>query len=148
MGFTAESDSTTPNNVSWVNRRKPSRIQNTNFSWRLEMPTCIANRALELAGLRVPDGWKFAFRTYNIISDNSKAVECVGMGDIQGLQELFSLRRATPFDRIDKNGLSLLHVSLFSPLDVIHCLQDLVRLRFGKRQNAQISIGSRGRPIN
>jgi hypothetical protein len=72
----------------------------------------MTTKVLELSGLRFPDGWKWIFRTYNSIPLESKAVIFVGSGDIQGLQRLFASKQASPFDRIDINGYSLLHVSL------------------------------------
>jgi hypothetical protein len=75
------------------------------------MPTWMTSRALELAGLRAPHGWKFAFRAYNIISIDSTAVDFVMTNNFEGIQELFASRRASPFDGIDINGFNLLHIS-------------------------------------
>ena len=71
----------------------------------------MTNRALELAGLRAPDGWKFAFRAFNTIAQDSKAVFLAMDGDIQGLQDLFASKKASPFDRVEGIGFTLLHVS-------------------------------------
>jgi hypothetical protein len=108
---TEKSDYVVPIRDSWVDRRNPPHTSHSSFSWRLEMPTWITSKALELTGLKAPHGWKIAFRAYNIISIDSTAVDFVMTNNFAGIQELFASRRASPFDKIDINGFNLLHVS-------------------------------------
>jgi hypothetical protein len=86
-------------------------FRNKAFVWRACLPPWITTKVLELSGLSFPDGWKWIFRTYNTIPLESKAVAFAESGDIQGLQRLFASKKASPFDRIDINGYTLLHVS-------------------------------------
>jgi hypothetical protein len=83
------------------------------FVWRASLPPWVTTKALEISGLKFPDGWQWIFRTYSSISLRSKAVDLAGSGDIQGLQRLFASKQASPFDRIDTNGYTLLHVSSY-----------------------------------
>jgi hypothetical protein len=85
--------------------------QNSSFTWRFEVPSWMTIKVLELAGPKAPDGWKFAFRIYNTVSIHSKAISFTSTGNIQGLQDLFASREASPFDRVDINGFTLLNVS-------------------------------------
>ncbi|KAL4895861.1 hypothetical protein BDV59DRAFT_173285 [Aspergillus ambiguus] len=75
------------------------------FVWRASLPPWMTTKVLELSGLRFPDGWKWVFRTYNSIPLESEAVYFASYGDIQGLQRLFASKQASPFDRIDINGI-------------------------------------------
>jgi hypothetical protein len=88
----------------------------------------MCSKALELVGMRVPAGWNWSFRVYNLIPAKSQVVELVVEKDIKGLQELFASKQATPFDRISSsdffndpsfsqfmNGdMTLLHVSFIA----------------------------------
>lgn len=91
--------------------RSPRTIQNKGFVWHASLPPWVTTKALELSGLRFPGGWKWIFRTYNLIPRESKAVDFSRSGDIRGLQNIFVSKQASPFDRIDINGYTLLHVS-------------------------------------
>jgi hypothetical protein len=70
---------------------------------------------LEVAGIKAPGGWNWYLRAYNVIPLDAKAVHFVMNGNIQGLQDMFSSRQASPFDLIClQNGFlcSLLQVSI------------------------------------
>lgn len=73
------------------------------YLWRLTLPPWMCSKALELSGMRVPAGWNWSFRVYNLIPATSEVVERVLENDIKGLQELFTLKQATPFDRISSS---------------------------------------------
>ncbi|OQD82036.1 hypothetical protein PENANT_c023G00058 [Penicillium antarcticum] len=60
------------------------------------------------AGTQARDGWRWGFRTYNEIREDSKTVHCVETGNLKGLQELFSSKQASPFDRVHTTGYTLL----------------------------------------
>jgi len=100
-----------------VRRRNPQAVKNNSYTWRLrvQVPSWITSRALELAGLRAPDGWKFALRVYNTISWEAagKTIRFAGSSNIQGLQDLFASKQVSPFDRLE-SGATLLFVSTLS----------------------------------
>jgi hypothetical protein len=109
---TARSQSTAPADIGWVEKSSnPPSSQNSSFTWHFKVPSWMTTKGLELAGLRAPDGWKFAFRAYNTISADSMAIRFVVTSNIQGLQDLFASRQASPFDRVYGSGFTLLHVS-------------------------------------
>lgn len=91
--------------------RNSHSFRNKAFVWRASLPPWVTTKALEISGLKFPGGWQWIFRTYNSIPLESKAVDFAGSGDIRGLQRLFASKQASPFDRIDGNGYTLLHVS-------------------------------------
>jgi hypothetical protein len=91
--------------------RNSRNFRNKAFVWRASLPSWVTTRVLELSGQRFPAGWQWIFQTYNSIPLKSKAVDFAGSGDIQGLQGLFASKEASPFDRIDINGYTLLLVS-------------------------------------
>ena len=77
------------------------------------MPRWITSEVLEVAGIKAPGGWNWYLRAYGVVPYNAKAVSLVANGDIQGLQDLFASRQASPFDRIHGlDGQSLIHVSI------------------------------------
>ena len=71
----------------------------TGYIWRLSLPPWMSSKALELAGTKVPAGWNWYFRVYNLIPSNSKVFDLVSQGDIEGLRECFVSKEASPFDR-------------------------------------------------
>ena len=98
-------------------KRKAPGIQHNAYKWRLQVPFWITTKALEFAALRAPDGWTFTLRPYKIVSVHSQVIEYTLEGNIQGLQDLFASKQASPFDRVDFNGMTLLHVGRHS---IIH----------------------------
>lgn len=54
-------------------------------------------------------------RTYSVTPWESPAILCALIGNIQGLQDLFTARQASPFDRVGNTDLTLLHVSSLYP---------------------------------
>lgn len=94
-------------------------VSNSNYIWRLGLPSWITSKVLEVAGMRAPGGWDWTVRTYNVIPYTAKAVHFARCGDIKGLQHLFTSRQASPFDRVDFNGYTLLHVSITSNTGIV-----------------------------
>lgn len=92
-------------------KRKAPGIQHNAYKWRLQVPFWVTTKALEFAALRSPDGWMFTLRPYSIVSLDSQVINYTTCGNIQGLQDLFASNQASPFDRVDGNGMTLLHVS-------------------------------------
>ncbi|KAL3431029.1 hypothetical protein BDV09DRAFT_188729 [Aspergillus tetrazonus] len=89
--------------------RKPPNSRSKAFVWRASLPPWVTTKALEISGLKFPDGWQWIFRTYNTIPLDSEVVNLTMYGDIQGLRRLFASEQASPFDRIEGNGYTLLH---------------------------------------
>ena len=57
-------------------------------------------------------GWTFILRTYNVVLGNSPIMELASKGDIVGMQQLFQMRQASPFD-VDYQGRTPLYVGRF-----------------------------------
>lgn len=91
--------------------RGSRRVHGRNFWWRLSLPPWLASKTLEIAGEKLQHGWQWVFRSYNVIPANSEVVSLTIGGNIGGLQRLFASRKASPFDRTDRWGFTLLHVS-------------------------------------
>jgi hypothetical protein len=105
--------------VSTLRKEESIKAQKSSYIWRLSPSSWITSQILEVAGVRAPDGWKWQFRSYNEISEDSKAVHYAETGDLKGLQELFASKQASPFDRVDTTGYTLLFVSIAgSPLSL------------------------------
>lgn len=69
------------------------------------------SRTVELYECRATAGWNFNIQVYNVIPSESPIFEMAGVGDIDGIRQLFSTGNASPFDR-DENGLTVLDVRL------------------------------------
>lgn len=81
------------------NTTQPQRRQK-GYLWRLTLPSWMSSKALELAGIRVPAGWNWYFRVYNLIPRQSKVVDLVIKNDIVGLREIFASKQASPLDLV------------------------------------------------
>jgi hypothetical protein len=80
------------------------------YLWRLSLPPWLSTKALEVYSERLCHGWKWVFRTYNVIPSTSKVVSLTVAGKVEDLQNLFAMKQASPFDRTDRFGYTLLHV--------------------------------------
>lgn len=87
-------------------------FSSSSYAWRFSLPSWMTSQILEVAGMRAPGGWNWIMRTYSEIPYTSKAVHFTRCGDVKGLQDLFTSGKASPFDRVDFNGHTLLHVSI------------------------------------
>ena len=78
---------------------------------RLKTPTWLLgiSRAIEIYDTRARTGWTFTIRVYNIVPGDSPQFEMAENGDIAGIQQLFSTKQASPFDRAE-GGITLLDV--------------------------------------
>ncbi|KAJ6189715.1 hypothetical protein N7519_004623 [Penicillium mononematosum] len=83
--------------------------------WRLSLPSWLSSRALEIYSQKLHHGWQWVFRTYNVIPSTSKVVSLTVAGKIDDLQDLFSMKQASPFDRTDRFGYTLLHYAMLGP---------------------------------
>ncbi|PTB65979.1 hypothetical protein BBK36DRAFT_1203298 [Trichoderma citrinoviride] len=66
------------------------------------------SRLYELISEPAIAGWTYTYRVYNVIPDNSEIIARVKMGDVVGVRQMFSSRKASPFDK-SQGGESLLH---------------------------------------
>lgn len=87
------------------------------YTVSLRMPVWLINRIWEIQGMRARKGWTFTISSYNIVPSDSLVLQHARLGNLQGLQDLFSKNLASPFDR-NEYGLTVLHVS-------IHAAQNL-----------------------
>jgi hypothetical protein len=72
-------------------------------------PAWLLNRAWSIQAIHASSGWTFSPRSYNIIPRTSVILHHIRDGNVDGAQELFRRREASPFD-CDEWGDSLLHV--------------------------------------
>ena len=76
---------------------------------RYRLPRWLANQAWDFCAKKAYNGWDFQLRQYVIIPRYSLAFQYVFLGDVRGLQELFSKREASPWS-CDEEGRILLLV--------------------------------------
>ncbi|KAM0440840.1 hypothetical protein ACHAPT_000141 [Fusarium lateritium] len=74
----------------------------------LQFPSWISQSIYILQSRSTMAGWSFNYRVYNIVSSDSEIITKIQNGDKHGVLELFSTRKASPFDK-DANGDSLLY---------------------------------------
>ncbi|KAF4470777.1 hypothetical protein FALBO_2329 [Fusarium albosuccineum] len=74
----------------------------------VQWPSWLSSSVYELQSSPTVCGWTYSYRTYNIISSKSEIIMKIQSGDKAGVLELFSSRKASPFDK-DQNGDSLLY---------------------------------------
>ena len=65
---------------------------------RYRTPPWMANQVWRLQAVKAFAGWKFCIQTYTVVDFDAPAFECAHSNDVKGLQELFSSKRASPFD--------------------------------------------------
>ena len=73
------------------------------------LPKWLANQAWDFCATKAYNGWDFQLRQYVIIPYYSLEFKYAVLGNVKGLQELFSKREASPWS-CDENGWTLLHV--------------------------------------
>lgn len=94
-----------------VPQGKSHHAHTPKYLWRLSLPPWLYTKALEVYSERHCCGWQWIFRTYNVIPSTSKVVSLTIAGKVEDLQTLFTSKKASPFDRTDRFGYTLLHVS-------------------------------------
>lgn len=78
---------------------------------QLQLPSWLSTSVYEFTSAPAIAGWTYSYRVYNIIRDDSEIIKKIECGDLIGVQQMFSSRSASPFDRTT-DGLSLLHVCI------------------------------------
>lgn len=109
--FISETPESSNNPTEGVSQGKvPRYAQASKYLWRFSLPLWISTKALEIYSERLCHGWQWVFRTYNVIPSTSKVVSLTVAGKLEDLQNLFATKQASPFDRTDRFGYTLLHV--------------------------------------
>jgi len=73
-------------------------------------PTWLLRKCWQALHCNMVGEWKFSFRTYsNSLPWEAPVLDCIRIGDLDGLKPLFASKQATPFDRSYQNQ-SLLEV--------------------------------------
>ncbi|KAF5004656.1 hypothetical protein FDECE_8860 [Fusarium decemcellulare] len=74
----------------------------------VQWPSWLSSSVCEVQSSPAVCGWTYSYRVYNIISSESEIIAKIRSGDKAGVLELFSSRKASPFDK-DEGGHSLLY---------------------------------------
>lgn len=61
-------------------------------------PSWLVNRIWRISAVKALSGWSFCPRTYNVIPKDSPVFALVRENNVEGLQELFGKREASPLD--------------------------------------------------
>lgn len=82
---------------------------------QLQLPGWISTSVYEFLSAPAIAGWTYSYRVYNVIPEGSEIIKKIECGDIVGVRQMFSSRKASPFDR-NASGESLLYVRMTSLL--------------------------------
>jgi hypothetical protein len=93
---------------------KSNSKRELNLRLRFQTPKWLfgVTRAIELYECRANAGWNFNIQVYNVVPGDSPVFTMVEVGDIHGIEHLFSTRQASPFDRT-QGGLTVLDVRCY-----------------------------------
>ncbi|KAI1180972.1 hypothetical protein F4777DRAFT_181053 [Nemania sp. FL0916] len=83
--------------------------QKSVISYRLRLPTWLYRTTWELQSCRSLGNWKLNLRCYRIVSLNSEVMILTRRGKMRELQALFESGLASPWDRCEWSGETLLH---------------------------------------
>lgn len=78
---------------------------------QLQMPKWLSTSVYELISEPAIAGWTYTYRVYNVIPDNSEIIARIKKGDVVGVRQMFSSKKASPFDK-SQGGESLLYVCI------------------------------------
>ncbi|QYS96584.1 hypothetical protein H0G86_003823 [Trichoderma simmonsii] len=80
---------------------------------QLQVPKWLSTSVYEFMSEPAIAGWTYTYRVYNIIPDESEIITKIRSGDVVGVRQIFTSRKASPFDKtID--GKSLLYYAASS----------------------------------
>ncbi|KAF5021388.1 hypothetical protein F66182_6577 [Fusarium sp. NRRL 66182] len=82
----------------------------TSGAWQayIQWPSWLSSSVFELQSSPTICGWTYNYRMYNIVPYKSDVIQKIQKGDKAGVLELFSKRKASPFDKCEY-GKSLLY---------------------------------------
>ncbi|KAH8593500.1 hypothetical protein B0O99DRAFT_688721 [Bisporella sp. PMI_857] len=86
--------------------RKYARLQ---YRW----PGWLANQVWITSSYTQPNIWDFNMRIYNVIPRDSVIFDFIKQGNIEAIKTLFKRKAASPFDKSDEDGWTLLHHAVF-----------------------------------
>ncbi|KAI0445164.1 hypothetical protein F4803DRAFT_508744 [Xylaria telfairii] len=92
-----------------IPRRRMKRQQDTVSSMRFRLPTWLCRATWELQSFRSYGNWQFNLRYYHTVPKDSELFYTAEFGTPKDLQILFAGGRASPYDRDDYDGDTLLH---------------------------------------
>ncbi|KAL6877061.1 hypothetical protein J3F83DRAFT_759385 [Trichoderma novae-zelandiae] len=80
---------------------------------QLQMPKWLSTSMYELISAPAIAGWTYTYRVYNVVPDNSEIIQKINDGDLVGVRQMFSSKKASPFDK-SQGGESLLYYAATS----------------------------------
>ncbi|RGP71481.1 hypothetical protein FSPOR_3328 [Fusarium sporotrichioides] len=94
---------------SWTGRFSMSRTS-AEGAWQayFQLPSWLSQSTHIFQSYPTRSGWTFNYRVYNVVAPDSEIIARIHNGDENGVLELFSARKASPFDK-DPDGASLLY---------------------------------------
>lgn len=75
------------------------------------MPDWLSRSVYEFMSAPAIAGWTYSYRVYNVIPDDSEIIMKIHDGDVVGVRQMFTSRKASPFDKI-RGKESLLSVCI------------------------------------
>jgi hypothetical protein len=96
--------------ISTVRRFGRNKREEVLFRWRGRLPAWITAKALEIACLKVPDGWQFPLRVYQVIPQEHEAFYAVLFGNLKRVTRLLAEGVLHPSARVHPEGHKLIHV--------------------------------------
>lgn len=85
----------------------------TTGAWQAEVkiPDWLSRSVYEFMSAPAIAGWTYSYRVYNVIPDDSEIIMKIHDGDVSGVRQMFTSRKASPFDKI-RGKESLLSVCI------------------------------------
>ncbi|PKK48791.1 hypothetical protein CI102_6677 [Trichoderma harzianum] len=80
---------------------------------QLQVPKWLSTSVYELMSEPAIAGWTYTYRVYNIIPEDSEIIMKIRDGDVIGVRDMFSSKKASPFDK-GQGGESLLYYAASS----------------------------------
>ncbi|KAI0453917.1 hypothetical protein F5B21DRAFT_515030 [Xylaria acuta] len=106
-------DNSAPEIPALTLRRSIKRGGDATSTVRFRLPVWLCRTAWELHSLRSYGNWKFHLRCYHTVRYDSEVFEVAQSGTPKDLQRLFASRQATPYDRQEDYGDTLLHAAVW-----------------------------------
>ncbi|KAL7939126.1 hypothetical protein V8C35DRAFT_285787 [Trichoderma chlorosporum] len=78
---------------------------------QLQMPKWLSTSVYEFMSTPAIAGWTYSYRIYNVIPDGSEIIMKIKNGDVVGVRQMFTSKRASPFDKTSDGGSLLYHAA-------------------------------------
>jgi regulatory protein YycI of two-component signal transduction system YycFG len=98
--------------LTYYKSKKSASLSDNNVeedTVRILTPVWLSGKIYEIHKYQERWSYQVTFRSYNILPQNAMVFQCAQDGDIVGLQQLFTSKQATLYDR-DIRGNTILHV--------------------------------------